>query len=383
MDVFQDRTEILIVDEDVNVVETIRTVFPTSRFECVTATKAGVALEYLKQFRFSVVVCSADLPDFDGIELLRRGRSRYPQTAFIMLTERTDSRQALEAMKLGAHACVPKPFGPSELLACVEQIIETQRSKVVEAISRALVEQTLHQRAEQLHQVLKQVGEVQGPTMELLVTALDTRFQEVNLHSLQGRRFSLLLAERCGSSARLMKQLSFGALLHDIGKIAIPDSILQKPSQLSPQEFRIVQHHSMFGYQVLSRIPHLEHAAALALSHHEKMDGTGYPYGLRGQAIPLEARIFAVADTLEVITTGRPYRATRTMTEARAEIHRCSGTQFDPDVVDVFEKIPDEEWAAARQEVAARHGNLLPLWNKAAERRATPPASRPLFEKAH
>src|ERR1035437_2130575 len=139
MDLLQDRTEILIVDEDVNVVETIRTCFPLYRYHCVTATKAGVALEHLKQFRFSVVVCSADLPDFDGIELLRRCRSRNPHTAFIMLTESTDSRQALEAMKLGAHACVPKPFSPSELLACVEQVIDTLRSKVINDISRALI----------------------------------------------------------------------------------------------------------------------------------------------------------------------------------------------------------------------------------------------------
>jgi len=271
-------------------------------------------------------------------------------------------------MKLGAHACLPKPFSPSELLGYIEQVIETQRSKVVDEISHALLDQTLHERAEHLHLVLQQVGEIQKPSLEMLVTALDTREKEVNLHSLRVSRFCLLLAERCGYSGLRMKQLASSALLHDIGKIAIPDSILLKPSKLSRQEFRIVQHHSTFGYQVLSRIPHLEHAAELALSHHERMDGTGYPLGLIGQSIPLEARIFAVADTLDVITAGRPYRAPRTMAQARAEIRRHSGTQFDSEVVDIFESIPNEEWAAAREEVAGRHAALLPLWKKATER---------------
>ena len=383
MDLFPDRTEILIVDDDVNVVETIRTAFPQSRYLCVTATKAGVALEQLKQFRFSVVVCSADLPGIDGIEILRRCRSRSPHTAFIILTDATDSRQALEAMRLGAHACVPKPFSPSELVAYVEQVIESQRLKVIGEISRALLDQTLHERAEHLHLVLQQVGEIQNPSLELLMTALDTREQEVNLHSLRVRRFCLLLAERCGYSASGRQQLASGALLHDIGKIAIPDSILLKPAQLSPQEFRIVQHHSKFGYQVVSRIPHMDQAAALILSHHEKMDGTGYPLGLQGRAIPLEARIFAVADAVDVITAGRPYRGPRTMAQAREEIRRCSGTQFDPEVVDVFESIPDEEWAAAREDVAGRYSTLLPLWTKTAERPAPRRAGHPFIQKAH
>ena len=228
--------------------------------------------------------------------------------------------------------------------------------------------QTLHERAEHLHQALRQVSDIQKPTLEMLVTALDTREQEVNLHSLRVRKFCLLLAERCGYSERGMKQLSSGALLHDIGKIAIPDSILLKPAQLSTEEYRIMQHHSTFGFQVLSRVPHLEQAAVIAHSHHEKMDGTGYPDKLSGQAIPLEARIFAVADALDVITAGRPYRAARTMSQARAEIRLHAGTQFDADVVDVFQSIPDEEWLAAREEVAQRHGSLVQQWSQTSQR---------------
>jgi putative nucleotidyltransferase with HDIG domain len=196
-----------------------------------------------------------------------------------------------------------------------------------------------------------------------LVAALDAREHETHLHSLRVECFTLLLAEKCGYSSALMRELRQGALLHDIGKIAVPDSILLKPGALTSEEFHVMRQHTVYGHEILARIPHLRRAAMVALCHHERADGGGYPQGLSGDAIPLEARIFAVADTLDVITAGRPYRAPRSLAEARVEILQNAGTQFDADVVDVFLGIGDEVWRALQEQVAQRHqGSTQPLF---------------------
>ena len=154
-----------------------------------------------------------------------------------------------------------------------------------------------------------------------------------------------------------MPELAYGALLHDIGKIVIPDAILLKPSELDADELRIMQQHTTRGYQILTRIPHLRNSALIALCHHERMDGKGYPLGLRGEEIPIEARLFAVADSFDVMLSGRAYSPPRNMADARDELVRCAGTQFDKDVVDALLEIAPEEWSHI-QDAVASHASL-------------------------
>ncbi|MBI2816330.1 MAG: HD domain-containing protein [Acidobacteria bacterium] len=355
MENFPNPIELLVIDANHDVVATIQSCFPPPRYHCVTATRATVALELLRESQFDVVLCSLRLTGMTGVQLLRRGLRTNPQAAFLMLSDPLDSVLEIEAMKIGAYDCIHKPFTCEELVADVERSLEKQLSVIEQEIFQTLVEQTLHDRAEHLHSALQRAGEMQRPGLAMLAAALDAREHQRDLHSLRVQKFTLLLAERCGYSSALMKHLSYGALLHDIGKIAIPDAILLKPARLTAPEFRIVQHHSIFGYQVLSRIPHLQQAARVALLHHERIDGEGYPLHLKRDSIPIEARIFAVADTFDVITAGRPYCSPRSTAEARTEIIRYSGSQFDKDVVDVFKAISDEEWIAAGEDVAKRH----------------------------
>jgi cyclic di-GMP phosphodiesterase len=351
--------QILIVNDDTRVVETIQASLPASRYRSVTATTGVVALELLKRFRFHVVLCVPSLPNIDGLDLLRRGLAISPYTAFLLMTDDLESSLALNAKRMGATSCLRKPIGCEELLANVEQVVEGQRLELEQEIFKALSAKTLRERTIHLHEVLRRAGDLHRSALELLVAALDSRENSTNMHSLRVREFSVLLARKCGYRNGSLKQFADGALLHDIGKIAIPESILFKPGALTPQEHQIVQHHAMFGYQVLSQTPLFEQAAQLALMHHERMDGKGYPMHLRGNSIPWEVRIFAVADTMDVITAGRPYREPRSMDEARAEIQRCSGTQFDPEIVDFFLSIPDEEWMAARNDVAKHSEKIL------------------------
>ena len=146
-----------------------------------------------------------------------------------------------------------------------------------------------------------------------------------------------------------------GAFLHDIGKMAIPDEILRKPGKLTPEEQDIMREHCSRGYHMLRKIPFLAGAAEIVFCHQEHFDGSGYPSGLRGSEIPIGARIFAVADTLDAITSDRPYRKARSFDSAREEILRCSGTQFDPAVVEVFLKIPNELWQELRSEISGQN----------------------------
>jgi HD-GYP domain-containing protein (c-di-GMP phosphodiesterase class II) len=187
-------------------------------------------------------------------------------------------------------------------------------------------------------------------TLEALAAALDLRDNDTAGHSRRVTLYSLEMAKRLNFTPDQLKQLERGAYLHDIGKIGIPDSILLKPSKLTPEETAIMQTHVRIGYELMSRVAFLSFAALIVLTHQESYDGTGYPQGLTGEEIPLGARIFAIADTFDAILSDRPYRRGRPYSVARAEIERESGRQFDPNVVAVFLKIPEENWAQIRTE---------------------------------
>jgi putative nucleotidyltransferase with HDIG domain len=186
-------------------------------------------------------------------------------------------------------------------------------------------------------------------TLQALSRALDTRDEETEEHSQRVRRYTELIARRLHVPAADLAHVSRGALLHDIGKIGIPDAILLKPQKLSPQEHALMRKHPAIGYAMIAHIPFLAQAAQIVLHHHEAYDGTGYPSGLAGERIPLGARIFAVADTFDAMTSDRPYRKALPPEQALAEIRRCAGSQFDPRVVDALLAIPLPELLAPRE----------------------------------
>lgn len=177
-------------------------------------------------------------------------------------------------------------------------------------------------------------------TLRALGTALDARDMATEEHSQRVRYHAEQIARRLGVSDRDLRIISQGALLHDLGKIGVPDAILRKPGRLTAEEQLLMRQHPLIGYRMIADIPFLAEAAPIVLHHHESFDGTGYPFGLEGVRIPLGARIFAVADALDATTSDRPYRQARSLTAALAEVVRCRGTQFDPGVVDALLAIP-------------------------------------------
>jgi putative nucleotidyltransferase with HDIG domain len=189
--------------------------------------------------------------------------------------------------------------------------------------------------------------------------ALDLRDAETEGHSRRVTAYTVALARQMGLDAEQLRVIARGAFLHDIGKIATPDHILLKPGKLSPAETEIMRQHCARGYELVRKIPFLQAASEIIYTHQETFDGTGYPRGLRGEAIPLGARIFAIADTLDAMTSDRPYRKSLTFDQARQEIIRCSGSQFDPVIVQVFLRMPPDVWSGLRREVERGTAGIL------------------------
>jgi putative nucleotidyltransferase with HDIG domain len=189
-------------------------------------------------------------------------------------------------------------------------------------------------------------------TVRALTNAVEARDAYTGKHAERVAAYGLELARRVDPAVADDPQTEFGYLLHDVGKVAIPDGILHKPEPLAPEEEQLMRRHPLIGYEILCEVPFLEEAARIVRSHHERYDGSGYPDGLAGEEIPLAARLFAVADAFDAITTDRPYRPSAPLSEARRTISGGAGKQFDPAAVAALEAVPDEALEAIRSETS-------------------------------
>jgi putative nucleotidyltransferase with HDIG domain len=213
------------------------------------------------------------------------------------------------------------------------------------------LESLVKARTDQLQAAMASLERSYDITLETLGDALDLKDRETEGHSKRVTAFTIAIARAMGLPREQINTIARGAFLHDIGKIAIPDKILQKPGKLDADEFTIMKEHAYHGYQIVKKIPFLAEAAEIVYSHQEWFNGTGYPRRLKGEEIPLGARIFSVADTLDAITMDRIYRPAQTLQAAKEEIAKWAGRQFDPDVVKVFLEMPDNIWEDLRREI--------------------------------
>jgi putative nucleotidyltransferase with HDIG domain len=236
-------------------------------------------------------------------------------------------------------------------MATVRRALENRRLKMENRTYQTNLESLVAARTEQLRKAMANLERSYDITLEALGDALDLKDAETEGHSKRVTAFTIAIARAMGLPAEQIRIIARGAFLHDIGKMAIPDAILRKPGKLDSREVEQMREHSYHGYQILRKIPFLAEASDIVYSHQERFDGTGYPRGLKGNEIPLGARIFAIADTLDAITSDRPYRAAQSLAAARAEIKRCAGGQFDPEVVRIFLEMPDNIWEDLRREI--------------------------------
>jgi putative nucleotidyltransferase with HDIG domain len=264
-------------------------------------------------------------------------------------------------MRRGAYDYLLKPFEREHLVKTVQRALDHRQVLQESHNYQQSLEQVVRARTEMLRQAMEDLESSYDVTLEALGDALDLKDSETEGHSKRVTAYTIALARAMGISPTQIKVIARGAFLHDIGKMAIPDEILRKPGALTLEEQQVMREHCSRGYHMLRKIPFLAEAAEIVYSHQEHFDGTGYPNGLSGNDIPIGARIFAVADTLDAITSDRPYRKARSFDVAREEILRCSGTQFDPGVVEVFLKMPNELWQELRAEITAQNKRFSTL----------------------
>lgn len=345
------RGLVLAVDDDASVCSLLVRKLTREGFACFSASNGKEALDLLCQRSFDVVVSDLRMPGMSGLALLERCRIEQPHVAFLMVTAEDDVEVGVEAMKRGAADYLVKPFHTQILIHNVERAMEKKHLEHELERYRHRLEDMVEERTKQLKTALKKIEQNYDDTLEALGAALDLRDSETAGHSRRVSLYCLEIAKAQGYSSDELKHLARGAQLHDVGKMAVPDSILLKDGRLTAAEAAIMQRHVKVGYELVRRVRLLAPAAELVLSHHERYDGKGYPQGLIRNAIPMDARIFAVADTLDAITSDRPYRSARPLSAALEEISRASGLQFDPQVVRTFLSIPESVWEKICREI--------------------------------
>jgi response regulator RpfG family c-di-GMP phosphodiesterase len=345
--VVEGRRRVLLVDDEAPLRSLLRVTLASDEFEVREAYSAEHALEVMRFWPPEIVLLDVNLPGLDGLtfcaELARSEEHR--DAAVILLTGEQISETA--ARMAGARAVMRKPFSPLELLAVIGRVVE--RHEFVSGAPRPKEEQLLIYardlasiaQAERTQRELLQ--EAYRQTATALADAVDVRDRATGLHAKRVQRYALGLAEAVDGTLLADPSVEYGFLLHDVGKIGIADHVLLKPGPLTDDERELVSMHPTIGAQILRDVALLQGAGLdVVRHHHERWDGAGYPDRLAADQIPLGARVFAVADTLDAMTSDRPYRTALGWDDAVEEILAQSGRQFDPEVVQAFVAVEDE-----------------------------------------
>jgi putative nucleotidyltransferase with HDIG domain len=359
----QDR--ILIVDDDPAARLEMASALAQKNYSPVAAHDARDALVRLEHnaSSFDLILSDIVLKGVDGARTIQRMMTLSPQTPLIVVTGSRDINAAIVSMRSGALDYLLKPVEPTALFDAMRRALDHRHDTQKHSLDKENLERLVAARTDLLHAAIADLEQAYDITLEALGDALDLKDAETEGHSRRVTAYTIALARAMGLKGETIRVVSRGAFLHDIGKMAIPDAILLKPGKLDRHERAMMREHCARGYQILKKIPFLQDAAQIVYSHQEQYDGTGYPRRLKGDEIVLGARIFAVADTLDAITSDRPYRRASSFEAARSEILRCSGTQFDPAVIRVFESLPTRLWEDLQSEIT-HHARISSLSSK-------------------
>jgi cyclic di-GMP phosphodiesterase len=334
------RSTVLVVDDEESIRKYLAEVLEFEGYECICFSGSLAALAYLTRGRKLPDLMLADIamPDLGGIELLRSAKSMLPEMPVILVSGLYELALALEALDAGADDYLKKPVRPSELATLVGKYLQPdshQREALQASIRDLLAEQPSDfENSEQIRDIFRKLGFKRYETFQ---------------HSKRVAAYAVLLGRRCELPKSELDSLRLGALLHDIGKVGVPRNVLQKPGDLSEDEWQVMRSHPAIGHRLLAAFPELRKEAEIVYSHHEEFSGAGYPQGLQGEAIPYAARLFSIVDTFDAITSDRPYRLAQSVAKAREEISRMAGVQFDPALVREFLEISGEELEEVRR----------------------------------
>jgi response regulator RpfG family c-di-GMP phosphodiesterase len=351
---------VLIVDDEEPIRRLLVQYLDEQGYRTAAAADGAQALQLLSRHRFDMVVSDVRMPGLDGMALLDEIARRHPEVGVVMLTGCEDVGMAVGAMKGGALDYVLKPFHTEEVEQCLRRALDRRREMLAKAEYLRGLEDAVRRQTVELRRTLAHLEQASEITLEALVTALDAREHETKAHSKRVGDFTVYLARQLGVNGDALEAIRRGAMLHDIGKIGIPDRILLKPGALTDSEWREMRRHPQIGYWIVSGVESLKGAAEIVLCHHERWDGGGYPRGLRGDATALGARIFSVTDSLDAMTSDRPYHRGVSWEEARREIAANAGHQFDPAIVGAFLEVPVAVWMEIRHKTLAEPERAAP-----------------------
>jgi putative nucleotidyltransferase with HDIG domain len=350
--------DVLIVDDEGAHRTALAVMLGEVGIRCITAANAEEAFRLIAERKVDAIIADLEMPGVSGLELLDRVQLQYPNVVVLMATGVDDLRMGVQAMKRGAEDYLVKPLDLDAVVASLERALERKRLHLELENYRRRLEEMVSERTQQLRTALADIERGYEDTLQTLGAAIDLRDSETAGHSRRVSLYAVKILSGMGATKAALKSMATGALLHDIGKLATPDSILLKPGPLTAEERRIMELHVPIGYDLVKRIPFLGEAAEIVLTHHERCDGSGYPRGLKAADIPLSAKVFAIADTVDAMTSDRPYRSALPFEKARQEILRGSGRQFDSHAADMFLGLPEDVWARLREQAATNRAVL-------------------------
>ena len=327
---------ILIVDDEELICRLLAQRLTSEGYACVTANNGREALSHFYKDTFSLIISDIRMPEMDGIELLKRVKDLNPNMMVIMVTAYPELDMAVEAMRLGAYDFIIKPADLDLILLSVRKALEKRRlEEELEAYHKHL-ERLVEERTAGLRQAYRVLKKAHLDSVKVLAQAIDAKDPYTRGHSDRVRRMSLKIAGHLGFLEERLESLEYGALLHDIGKIGIKDEVLQKPGALNPGEYQYIQEHTLIGVKIVEGIDFFKDKIPMIRCHHEYFDGSGYPDGLVGETIPLEARIITVPDAFDAMASLRPHRRVMPLDEVLMELEKGRAKQFDPEVLEIF-----------------------------------------------
>ncbi len=326
------RERILVVDDEAMVRKLLCHKLSREGYQCHEANSAEQALDRLKDNPFELAILDIKMPGKSGIELLLEIKDEYPDIAVIMATALADAQIVTQCMKQGAYDYICKPFNLKEVVMSVEGVLDKRRLELA-------IKEYQQRLEERIGKQTKEIRKVFLGAIEALAFALEAKDKYTAGHSRRVTEIAVSIGEKLGLSSTDIEDLRWGGLLHDVGKIAVDQLVQNKPGGLTPEEYEHIMTHPHIGAGIVKPVVN-EKVVKMIEHHHDFYDGSGVNQAVSGERIPLGARILAVADAFDAMTSDRPYRSAMSISDALGEIKRCAGTQFDPDVVDAFLKIP-------------------------------------------